>query len=166
MIWLNLWCLPPAFFVCRRAAGEAFTRHSLRPLILGGSKTDAQPGRSALRECEATPLWLFDRSNLQLGRHCETCKRRRVRRSSKSEGGSSAECHAPLFASLAMTKQAISAVVPDKRACGASRRDARADPGPITTARRCCIAGAAFFATQTPVVMGPGFRRDDGFFAA
>src|SRR5689334_3843010 len=32
MIRLNLWYLPPAFFVCRRAMGEAFTRHSLRPL--------------------------------------------------------------------------------------------------------------------------------------
>jgi hypothetical protein len=32
LIRLNLWSLPPAFFVCRRAMGEAITRHSLRPL--------------------------------------------------------------------------------------------------------------------------------------
>jgi len=48
---LNLWYLPPAFFFCRRAMGEAFTRHFPRPLDgFRRAMSIAQSGHHAPRE--------------------------------------------------------------------------------------------------------------------
>jgi hypothetical protein len=66
------------FFCCRRAMGAASTRHSLRPLHPGGTRTMHHSGISCRGNAEA--------------RHCEERQRRRVRRSSTSEGGSNPDC--------------------------------------------------------------------------
>src|SRR5690349_6880102 len=45
----------PCFFHCTGAMGEAFTRHSLRPLVSGGTEFSQSPGDIAPRDCRALP---------------------------------------------------------------------------------------------------------------
>jgi hypothetical protein len=60
MIWLNLWFLPRAFY-CTGAMGEAFTRHSLRPLLIEGGPQAKLRTQIAPRDRGRLRTELFDR---------------------------------------------------------------------------------------------------------
>jgi hypothetical protein len=81
LIRLDLWSLPPAFFVCRRAMGEAISRHSRRPLQSPRANYLHHSGASAPRaRADMSTVCALFAPSLRAQRH--------VRRSSKSEGGS------------------------------------------------------------------------------
>jgi hypothetical protein len=52
----------PCFLLCTGAAGEAFTRHSLRPLFSEGSTLAKASGAFAPRERDRLRIKLFDKS--------------------------------------------------------------------------------------------------------
>src|SRR5262249_32917520 len=59
MIWLNLWCLPPAFLFAGGPWVAASTRHSLRPLRSSRAMS-SQPGRFSAAGTHNIALQLFE----------------------------------------------------------------------------------------------------------
>jgi hypothetical protein len=97
-----------SFLFFWRATGAVSTRHSLRPLRFQRVVRSHDSGANCAARTRTRILdQLFDRSNLQPGRHCEAPERRLCppspsgrRRKQSRVPGSAIDC----FASLAMTK--------------------------------------------------------------